>query len=96
MALRALSRSTMPHHGKSVVLGVEAASSPELAGFSSRGATRIYRRAYFEHPSYVPWVEYSLQCIREMERESGLTLHNPCGALVMEPECYCSPKHLVH
>ena len=55
------------------------------AGFSSRGLTRIYRRAYFEHANYVPWIEHSLNVFREMEVTCGLSLMKECGVLLIEP-----------
>lgn len=55
------------------------------AGFSSRGLTRIYRRAYFEHANYVPWIEHSLNVFRDMEVASGLSLMKECGVLLIEP-----------
>jgi len=80
MALRAL--STQETSGR--FLGLDAFSAHQ-AGFSSRGQSRIYRRAYFEHPNYVPWIDFSIQTIREMEAASGISLHRACGALVLEP-----------
>jgi sarcosine oxidase len=61
-----------------------------LAGFSSRGLTRIYRRAYFEHANYVPWIDHSLNVFREMEASSGLSLMKECGVLLIEP---CPTSH---
>ena len=55
------------------------------AGFSSRGLTRIYRRAYFEHANYVPWIDHSLNVFREMEASSGFSLMKECGVLLIEP-----------
>ena len=77
------------------VLGVEAAGSPEDAGYSSRGETRIYRRAYFEHPSYVPWIEHSLQVIQEMEQQNsrstttGTTTSSTTGSASASLHCAC-------
>ena len=79
MALRGLARQ-----GKGGrFLGIEAYSLLHSLG-SSHGKTRIYRRAYFEHPSYVPWIEESLRVFREMEQEHGASLLQECGTLVME------------
>jgi sarcosine oxidase len=79
MALRGLARQGKG--GK--FLGIEAYSLLHSLG-SSHGKTRIYRRAYFEHPSYVPWIEESLKIFRQMEAEHGASYLQECGTLVME------------
>lgn len=66
------------------VLGVERFALGHSKG-SSHGRSRIYRRAYFEHEHYVPWIEYSLQVIRNM---NPILMHD-CGMLLMAP----TPKH---
>jgi sarcosine oxidase len=55
------------------------------AGHSSQGRTRIYRRAYFEHAHYVPWIEHSLNLFRELQEKTGVSLMQECGTLLMEP-----------
>ena len=79
-ALRALSK------GKSGgrFLGVERFSRGHVRG-SSHGKTRIYRRAYFEHPNYVPWIEYSLSVFRELEQAMNVSIMQQCGTLLMQP-----------
>ena len=52
---------------------------------SSHGRTRIYRRAYFEHPSYVPWIEFSLREFRQLEVSQDVSLMNACGCLLVAP-----------
>jgi len=79
-ALRALARAETA--GK--FLGLECCQQSD-AGFSSLGKSRIYRRAYFEHPDYVPWIDFSIKTIREMERISGDSLLKECGTIVLEP-----------
>ena len=64
-------------------LGIERFNIGHSNG-SSHGKSRIYRRAYFEHANYVPWIEYSLKQFRELEVSSGLSLMEECGALVMD------------
>jgi sarcosine oxidase len=75
-ALRALSKTS----GK--FLGLERYRKGHLFG-SSHGRTRIYRRAYFEHPSYVPWIEYSLKQFRELEASQNVSFVQECGALLV-------------
>lgn len=52
---------------------------------SSHGQTRIIRRAYFEHPDYVPLVERALTLWHELERESGQTLFERVGLVQVGP-----------
>lgn len=79
-ALRALAKQTSGRF-----LGIEVGSLATNAGHSSRGESRIYRRAYFEHANYVPWIEFSLKILREMEESSGVSLMRECGTLLIEP-----------
>jgi len=66
------------------VLGIEQFGIAHDRG-SSHGETRIIRKAYFEHPDYVPlllrayelWRTLADECGRELYRETGLLL---CGA----------------
>lgn len=51
---------------------------------SSNGRTRIYRRAYFEHEHYVPWIDYSLNVFKQLEKQSNINLLQQCGTLIME------------
>ena len=55
------------------VLGLEQFGIAHDRG-SSHGATRLIRRAYFEHPDYVPLVERAFTLWGELERESGRRL----------------------
>lgn len=63
----------------------ETTASISSAGHSSQGRTRIFRRAYFEHAHYVPWIDFSLQTFRDMQRKSGVSLMKECGTLLIEP-----------
>lgn len=84
--LRALARQeqrTGTSHKK--ILGLEAFVRGHDRG-SSHGGTRIYRRAYFEHANYVPWIEYSLQEFKNLEQSSGISLMQECGTLLIEPQ----------
>lgn len=64
-------------------LGIERFTRGHAKG-SSHGKTRIYRRAYFEHANYVPWIEHSLKEFRSLEEASGKDLMQECGALMMD------------
>lgn len=50
---------------------------------SSHGHSRIIRRAYFEHPDYVPLVERSYELWRQIEKESGESLLTITGIVEM-------------
>ncbi|GKY92365.1 hypothetical protein MPSEU_000207400 [Mayamaea pseudoterrestris] len=80
-ALRALSKTP----GR--WLGIERFSLGAHARGSSHGMTRIYRRAYFEHPHYVPWIEFSLNAFRELQDlDQETELMHECGMLLMAPK----------
>lgn len=50
---------------------------------SSHGLTRVIRKAYFEHPAYVPLVLRAYELWAELERETGTTLYRKTGALMI-------------
>ena len=52
------------------VLGIEQSWVPNATG-SSGGETRLIRKAYFEHPDYVPLLERAYQNWRDIEERSG-------------------------
>jgi sarcosine oxidase len=52
---------------------------------SSHGQTRIIRRAYFEHPDYVPLVERAYLQWDELAQRTGQTLFQPIGLLQVGP-----------
>jgi len=52
---------------------------------SSHGETRIIRRAYFEHPQYVPLVDEAMSAWRDIETESGDSLLRTTGLLLAGP-----------
>ena len=105
-ALRALAKEASFGPRKRSFLGVElgtifpfessgSSATPE-AGHSSRGQSRIYRRAYFEHANYVPWIEHSLNVFREMERANGVSLMKECGMLLIEPSKSTAPTTTIN
>ena len=62
------------------VLGLEQFGIPHELG-SSAGATRIFRFAYFEHPSYVPLMRLSFARWQALERDFGERLLTVTGGL---------------
>jgi sarcosine oxidase len=50
---------------------------------SSHGLTRVIRKAYFEHPAYVPLVLRAYELWAELEKETGRTLYRKTGALMI-------------
>jgi sarcosine oxidase len=76
-ALSALSKES------SKVLGIERFERGHDHG-SSHGASRIYRQAYFEHPNYVPWIQYSIQEFKRLEQIHKMKLLHECGTLILE------------
>src|SRR6187397_123909 len=52
---------------------------------SSHGHTRIIRRAYFEHPNYVPFVRRAFERWYDLEQRTGRHLLTECGCLNIGP-----------
>jgi len=71
-------------HGLNV-LGLEQFSFAHQRG-SSHGETRIIRKAYFEHPNYVPLLESAYRQWEELELETGKKLVEFCGLMLSGPE----------
>ncbi|MFM7249765.1 MAG: N-methyl-L-tryptophan oxidase [Planctomycetaceae bacterium] len=63
------------------VLALDRFGVPHDRG-SSHGATRLIRRAYFEHPDYVPLLHEAYRGWRDLEAASGTRLLVPCGLLL--------------
>src|SRR5260370_10724482 len=69
------------------VLGLEQFGVAHDRG-SSHGETRIIRKAYFEHPDYVPLLHRSYDLWHELERETGRKLLHPVGLFIAgNPAC---------
>ncbi|MGQ0634996.1 MAG: N-methyl-L-tryptophan oxidase [Planctomycetaceae bacterium] len=69
------------------VLGIERFGVAHDRG-SSHGQTRIIRKAYFEHPDYVPLLHRAYALWHELERETGRALLHAIGLfLAGPPEC---------
>jgi sarcosine oxidase len=62
------------------VLGLEQFALDHDQG-SSHGHTRIIRKAYYEHPDYVPLVLRAYERWRDLERRQGRTLLTDCACL---------------
>lgn len=66
------------------VLGLEQFSLAHDRG-SSHGRTRVIRKAYFEHPSYVPLLHRAYERWYALEQRLGHTLLVTCGVLSLGP-----------
>lgn len=64
------------------VLGLEQFSLGHHLG-SSHGHTRIIRKAYYEHPDYVPLLHRAYERWYELEQVSGQPLLTTCGCLTV-------------
>ncbi|MFM2136724.1 MAG: hypothetical protein RL021_2124 [Bacteroidota bacterium] len=62
------------------VLGIDRFSPPHENG-SHGGHTRIIRKAYFEHPDYIPLLERAYVNWKDLERETGRQLYFETGLL---------------
>jgi sarcosine oxidase len=86
------------------VLGLEQFGVPHELG-SSAGATRIFRFAYFEHPSYVPLMRLSFARWQALERDfgerlltvtGGLDIGLPASRVVRGSKAACREHGLTH
>jgi sarcosine oxidase len=86
------------------VLGLEQFGIPHELG-SSAGSTRIFRFAYFEHPSYVPLMRLSFARWQALERDfgerlltvtGGLDLGLPSGRVIGGAKAACREHGLTH
>jgi sarcosine oxidase len=66
------------------VLGVEQFTPAHDRG-SSHGQTRIIRKAYYEHPDYVPLLHEVYRLWHDLEQLSGKTLFHHTGLLQIGP-----------
>ena len=67
------------------VLGIEQFGIAHDRG-SSHGETRIIRKAYFEHPDYVPLVESAYRHWFDLEQACGQELFRKTGLIIGGPE----------
>lgn len=66
------------------VVGLETFGPAHDRG-SSHGESRIIRKAYFEHPAYVPLVLRAYQLWRDLEASSGQCLLETTGGVMIGP-----------
>ena len=52
---------------------------------SSHGETRVIRKAYFEHPSYVPLLKRAYELWDRLQQESETVLFERCGVVQVGP-----------
>ncbi|HEX8038382.1 MAG TPA: N-methyl-L-tryptophan oxidase [Chryseosolibacter sp.] len=62
------------------VLGLEQFDIPHERG-SHAGQSRIIRKAYFEHPDYVPLLERAYENWQSFEKETGTRIYHRTGIL---------------
>jgi sarcosine oxidase len=67
------------------VLGLERFDIPHTQG-SSHGITRIIRRAYYEHPSYIPLIERAYKLWDELADRTGRPIIHRTGSIDAAPE----------
>jgi sarcosine oxidase len=66
------------------VLGLEQFDLVHDRG-SSHGHTRVIRKAYYEHPNYVPLARRAYERWYELEQRRGVHLFTECGCLSIGP-----------
>ena len=66
------------------VLGLDRFPAAHAYG-SSHGETRIIRKAYFEHPDYVPLLHRAYDLWRDLEDRSGESLYHAVGLIECGP-----------
>lgn len=66
------------------VLGLDRFAAGHDRG-SSHGHTRIIRKAYYEHPDYVPLLQQAYQLWEQLQQVSGKSLYVPAGLLSVGP-----------
>lgn len=67
------------------VLGIEQFDLVHVLG-SSHGHTRVIRKAYYEHPNYVPLLHRAYERWYDLEQQTGKRLLVECGCLNIGPE----------
>ena len=66
------------------VLGIEQFAAVHDLG-SSHGESRIIRQAYYENPAYVPLLQRAYELWEQLERDTGTTLLQLTGGLMIGP-----------
>ncbi len=87
LGLGGIGSSTLYHFAASGanVLGIEQFQLVHDQG-SSHGETRAIRKAYFEHPSYVPLIQRGYENWRKLEERTGKTLLFEQGLMEVGPQ----------
>ena len=67
------------------VLGLDRHTPPHHYG-SSHGHARIIREAYFEHPQYVPMVQWAYELWDDLAAAAGAALLKRTGGLMIGPQ----------
>lgn len=67
------------------VLGLEQFTITHTRG-SHSGQTRIIRKAYFEHPDYIPLLQRAYENWKSLELETGEQVYYPTGILYAAPK----------
>jgi len=73
----------LARRGRSV-LGLDRFDPPHEHG-SHHGATRLFRKAYFEHPDYVPLLHRAAELWEETNREAGESVYTRTGGVFAGP-----------
>ena len=66
------------------VCGIDANDPPHTHG-SHHGESRIIRKAYYEHPSYVPLLQRAYDLWDQLAIDANETLFNRTGGLMIGP-----------
>ena len=75
------------------VLGLEQFESPHTLG-SHAGQSRIIRKAYFEHPDYVPLLQRAYYNWQQLENQTGEQVYFKTGLLYHGPASHVMMKGL--
>jgi sarcosine oxidase len=67
------------------VLGIDQFPTPHEWG-SHGGQSRIIRKAYFEHPDYIPLLKRAYQNWAELEKATGANIYFPTGLAYAGPQ----------
>ena len=75
------------------VLGIDRFDPPHTLG-SHGGQSRIIRKAYFEHPDYIPLLQKAYLNWREIERRTGESIYLETGLLYAGPRGHELLQHV--
>jgi sarcosine oxidase len=75
------------------VLGIEQFTIPHELG-SHAGETRIIRKAYFEHPDYIPLLIRAYENWHELMERSGKKLFHKTGLFYAAPKGHELLEHI--